>query len=324
MPGTFTALSWSPVRPTLPAVDLERAKSFYEEKLGLVAMPLDIPGLAMYHAGNGTALVLYQREVTKADHTVASFEVADIHQAVSDLRTRGVVFEEYNLPHIKTVNGIAAWGREKAAWFKDSEGNIIGLNERRSPPRGAAATSISMSRIAFLIIGLIVVLGALGLTIWGIGALNKSRDSGDGDQSRAISNFEECVAAGYPIAESYPRQCHTPDGQSFTENIDEPSGEAPDMSERIETPAGVLTLSWADGWAKLEGTLARSTPCVNWQVKTTQSSSGIEFDVVDSNKGVVCIQVLGTPQNISTLVQTSSDTNFVVKFEGETKFSGTL
>ena len=124
-------LTNAPVAAMLPAVDLERAKKFYKEKLGLAPMMgMDMPGIAMYTAGKGTMLGLYQREQTKADHTVACFEVMDIEGAIRDLKSNGVMFEEYDYPDFKTVNSIVTEGANKAAWFKDTEGNILGLNQK--------------------------------------------------------------------------------------------------------------------------------------------------------------------------------------------------
>lgn len=117
------------VNPTIPVVDLERARKFYEEKLGLKVIRTDpSPGI-MFEAGEGTGLYIYQREATKADHTVAVFEVQDIKAEVKELKDKGVVFEEYDVPGLKTVGGIVTMGDIKGAWFKDTEGNILGVAE---------------------------------------------------------------------------------------------------------------------------------------------------------------------------------------------------
>ena len=118
------------VRVTMPAVDIKRARKFYEEKLGLKVIKTDpSPGIEL-QAGSGTSLYLYQRGATKADHTAAAFLVKDVAAEVKALKTKGVVFEEYNIPAmgIKTVNGIAKMGEYTAAWFKDSEGNILAID----------------------------------------------------------------------------------------------------------------------------------------------------------------------------------------------------
>lgn len=122
-------LSDAMVAPNLPAVDLKRARKFYEEKLGLkVVMEDPSPGM-MLQCGQGTMMYVYQRAATKADHTVASFKVDNIKAEVKELKSKGIKFEDYDLPKmsIKTVNGIATMGKMKSAWFKDTEGNILSL-----------------------------------------------------------------------------------------------------------------------------------------------------------------------------------------------------
>ena len=107
-----------------------RAKEFYEEKVGFEVEELpDSEGVGMLHAGRGTQVLLYERERTKAEHTALAFVVEDIDTVVSDLRGRGVVFEEYDLPGIKTEHGIARIGASATAWFLDPEGNIISINQ---------------------------------------------------------------------------------------------------------------------------------------------------------------------------------------------------
>lgn len=115
------------VHPTLPVVDLQRAKKFYVEKLGLKVVKEDPSPGAIVQAGGGTHLYLYQKAATKADHTAASFTVKDVEGTVKALRGKGVVFEEYNLPGLKTVNGVATMDGVKGAWFKDTEGNILAV-----------------------------------------------------------------------------------------------------------------------------------------------------------------------------------------------------
>lgn len=116
------------VHPTLPVVDLQRAKKFYQEKLGLKVIKEDPSPGAQLQAANGTSLYIYQRAATKADHTAAGFTVKDVDAEVKELRSKGVVFEEYDMPNLKTVNGIATMDGVKAAWFKDTEGNILAIS----------------------------------------------------------------------------------------------------------------------------------------------------------------------------------------------------
>ncbi len=120
-------LSNAMIAPTLPAVDLKRARRFYEGILGLkVVMEDPSPGI-MIQCGKGTMLYVYERAATKADHTVASFGVDDLDAEVKELGKKGIKFEDYNLPGLKTVHGIATVGTMKSAWFKDTEGNILAL-----------------------------------------------------------------------------------------------------------------------------------------------------------------------------------------------------
>lgn len=123
-------LSKATVTPTLPAVDLKRARKFYEEKLGLKVVKEDPSPAITLEAGKGTLLYIYQRGATKADHTVAEFKVDDVEAEVKTLKAKGVKFEEYDIPGmgIKTINSIAVMGDYKGAWFKDTEGNILGIS----------------------------------------------------------------------------------------------------------------------------------------------------------------------------------------------------
>lgn len=124
-------LANAPVSATLPVVDIKRAREFYEKKLGLkVVMEDPSPGI-MLQAGGNTMIYIYQRGATKADHTVAGFAVENVEAEVKELRAKGIKFEEYNIPSmgLKTVNGIATMDGTKAAWFKDTEGNILSINK---------------------------------------------------------------------------------------------------------------------------------------------------------------------------------------------------
>jgi predicted enzyme related to lactoylglutathione lyase len=130
--SSYDMLANSPIRPTIPVVDLDRAKRFYETRLGLKPVPANsdnTSGMVIFKCGNGTRMELYQRGPSKADHTVATFEVSDIEEEVNTLREKGVNFEEYDMPGIKTQNSIATQGSVKAAWFKDSEGNILCIHQ---------------------------------------------------------------------------------------------------------------------------------------------------------------------------------------------------
>lgn len=119
-----------PFFPTVPVTDLERAKQFYGEVLGLTEVPYPSPEQGvLFEGAQGSKVYLYQRGPSKADHTLFAFTVPDIEEAVRELRDKGVSFLEYDTETIKTVDGIATWGQTKAAWFKDSEGNVIGIDQ---------------------------------------------------------------------------------------------------------------------------------------------------------------------------------------------------
>jgi len=121
----------APVAAILPAADMERAKEFYSQKLGLEIEPVDAPGTISFRCGGETRLIVYHREEgTKAEHTVAGWLVDDVEETVEALSEKGVLFEQYDMPNLKTDDrGIAVLGDEQVAWFKDSEGNILSITE---------------------------------------------------------------------------------------------------------------------------------------------------------------------------------------------------
>lgn len=123
-------LNGATVTTMLPTVDLARARDFYENKLGLTPVGAQPDGKFLYRCG-GTILALFPRGApTKADHTAVSFEVPDILAEIRALEGRGVIFNDYDLPGLKTVEHVCVLGAEKAAWFNDTEGNILCLHER--------------------------------------------------------------------------------------------------------------------------------------------------------------------------------------------------
>ena len=122
-------LSNAPVSPVLPAANLARARKFYEETLCLSVLHDSTPGVVIFSAGDGTRLEVYEHGAPKADNTACSFVVSDIEETLRELKDRGIVFEEYDYEDMKTVESIATMGEERAAWFKDSEGNIICIHQ---------------------------------------------------------------------------------------------------------------------------------------------------------------------------------------------------
>ena len=127
----MSALADSHVNATIPARDLERAKNFYADKLGLKPAEERPDGLR-YRCGDGEFLLFESSGEPSGTHTQLGWDVDDLEATVSELRANGVVFEEYDLPGFKTVEGIAEIAGEKGAWFKDSEGNLLAIGERIS------------------------------------------------------------------------------------------------------------------------------------------------------------------------------------------------
>ena len=113
----------------LPAKDLARAKAWYADKLGLKPGEEFGDMGAVYDLG-GTRVFLYPTQFAgTAQHTLFSFDSTDLVADMATLRSRGVTFLDYDLPGLKTENGVAQFGNVKNAWCKDSEGNILGFVE---------------------------------------------------------------------------------------------------------------------------------------------------------------------------------------------------
>lgn len=122
-------LSHASVTTMLPVQDIGRARAFYEGCLGLVPGGFRPDGKFVYAVG-GTTLALFPKPGgTRADHTAVSFRVDDIAASIEQLTRAGVVFEDYDVPGLKTVNHVCVLGAEKAAWFKDTEGNYLCIHE---------------------------------------------------------------------------------------------------------------------------------------------------------------------------------------------------
>lgn len=123
-------LAKSPMHATLPAIDLERAKRFYAEKLELTPES-EIPGGGLfYRCGENTGFVLFpSQDAASGTPTQAGWTVGDVEAEVAALKARGLIFEEYDTPSLKTVDSVFTKGTVKAAWFKDSEGNLFGLRQ---------------------------------------------------------------------------------------------------------------------------------------------------------------------------------------------------
>jgi predicted enzyme related to lactoylglutathione lyase len=120
----------SPLIPYIPVKDVARARTFYEEKVGLKPKE-EYAGGVVYELGKGTWVFMYPSPGAGTNRASTAFwSVADVAAEVSELKARGVVFEEYDGPGIKTVDSIATGGGAKTAWFKDTEGNIMAISQR--------------------------------------------------------------------------------------------------------------------------------------------------------------------------------------------------
>lgn len=116
-----------PMYAYIPASDLARARQFYEGKLGLVAKE-EAAGGVVYQFGENTACFLYPTpNAGTSSASQAFWSVEDVDQEIMALQARGVVFERYDMPGERSVAGAVTAGGAKAAWFKDSEGNIMAL-----------------------------------------------------------------------------------------------------------------------------------------------------------------------------------------------------
>lgn len=113
----------------IPATDLTRAKRWYDEKLGLKPAEENEMG-ATYRLGGGTRAFMYPTQFAgTAQHTLLAFDSPDLVADMKTMRARGVVFLDYDLPGLKTRDGMADFGAVKNAWAKDSEGNILAFVE---------------------------------------------------------------------------------------------------------------------------------------------------------------------------------------------------
>jgi len=133
----MTTLKDASVATRLPAQDLERARAFYRDKLGLEPAE-ERPGGLLYTCASGAFALFTSSGAPSGAHTQMTIEVEDLEAIVAELQARGVVFEEYDVPGLTTVGGIAEvagnypskGGRgERAAWFRDSEGNLLGIGQ---------------------------------------------------------------------------------------------------------------------------------------------------------------------------------------------------
>jgi len=127
------------VNAALPAQDLDRAKAFYRDKLGLQPFEDDGSNVRFRVADGSEFNVFRTSGAPSGTHTQMAFVVEDIAGEVKDLKSRGVAFEDYDFPGLKTKDSIAEAGDAKAAWFKDSEGNMLSIVQRARVAAGKSA-----------------------------------------------------------------------------------------------------------------------------------------------------------------------------------------
>jgi predicted enzyme related to lactoylglutathione lyase len=121
-------LSKAPIRAYIPASDVARARKFYERKVGLTPKQ-EFAGGVIYECGGVEVFMYPTPNAGTSKASQAFWEVDDVEAEVAELKARGVVFEEYDVPGLKTTNGIAVGGGAKTAWFKDTEGNILAISQ---------------------------------------------------------------------------------------------------------------------------------------------------------------------------------------------------
>jgi len=122
-----------PLYAYIPAKDVARARRFYEGTVGLRAKQ-EIAGGVVYEFAGKTACFLYPTPNAGTSRASQAFwQVDDIEREVAALKARGVVFEDYDMPGEKSPSGVVTAGGAKAAWFKDTEGNILAIIQDASP-----------------------------------------------------------------------------------------------------------------------------------------------------------------------------------------------
>jgi catechol 2,3-dioxygenase-like lactoylglutathione lyase family enzyme len=127
-------LSSLSVYTVLPVKDLARARAFYRDTLGLEPT-MEKPGMLAYSGPSGYLFQLYETQAAgTAQNTQMGLSTDRLDDDVAELRSRGVQFEEYDFPGLKTENGIAFVGTERSAWFKDTEGNTICISQTVDAP----------------------------------------------------------------------------------------------------------------------------------------------------------------------------------------------
>ncbi len=126
-------LANAPVSAAVPAKDFARARQFYSEVLGL-PVKMETGENAAFECGNGTMVFVFASDFAGTNQaTAAGWQVDDLDAVMAGLRERGVEFLDYDLPYLKTVDGVATFDTNRVAYFKDSEGNVLSIGQMGSP-----------------------------------------------------------------------------------------------------------------------------------------------------------------------------------------------
>jgi catechol 2,3-dioxygenase-like lactoylglutathione lyase family enzyme len=127
-------LNDSTVEANIPAADLDRAREFYADRLGLTPVAEYGAEALRYQTAGGTFFNVYRTQYAgQAGHTIAQWHVDDVDREVHDLQAKGVIFEVYDMPGVEWNGSVATMpGMGKSAWFKDSEGNIMCIDQGES------------------------------------------------------------------------------------------------------------------------------------------------------------------------------------------------
>jgi predicted enzyme related to lactoylglutathione lyase len=120
------------IRAYIPAKDIARARKFYEEKVGLEPREVYAGGV-IYECGPTEVFLYPTQNAGTSKASQAFWEVEDVEAEVAELASRGVKFEDYDMPGMNTETHILTAGGARTAWFKDTEGNIMAVSERLSP-----------------------------------------------------------------------------------------------------------------------------------------------------------------------------------------------
>ena len=122
-------LNEAEVGAAIAVKDLDAAKGWYDKMLGLT-IEREAPDGIYYRCGGGSVMFIYPSQFAgTAQNTVAGFRVDNLEREMEELRSRGITFEEYDFPGLKTENGIAEFESGRGAWFKDPDGNTFALTQ---------------------------------------------------------------------------------------------------------------------------------------------------------------------------------------------------